>query len=288
MEVAEREEPRGALDGIHVLDVAEPFGAYVSRILGDLGADVIKIEPPGGDPGRQMVPLLPGCRAVEPPFVHANLNKRSIVLDVHQPQDQERFRALARRADVVVSTEGVATWGARGVDLNRLSADFPRLIWTSLTPSVSVAPTVPMSATTSSLRPWGASCTSRVTIRDHRASLPTSKGCIWLACTRPLARSAPSGSGGQRVWPGGRGVGARGAGTDLLCPGALFLWKRHPAPHRRPQPAACKRLLSLPGRPCLPLLFQPHQWDRLVELMQDPVLLQPAFRDRDYQLAHAD
>ena len=35
-------------------------------------------------------------------------------------------------------------------------------------------------------------------------------------------------------------------------------------------------------------LFQPHQWDRLVELMQDPVLLQPAFRDRDYQLAHAD
>ncbi len=69
MEVAEREEPRGALDGIRVLDVAEPFGAYVSRILGDLGADVIKIEPPGGDPGRQMAALAAcGCRAVEPPL----------------------------------------------------------------------------------------------------------------------------------------------------------------------------------------------------------------------------
>src|SRR5262245_47377982 len=135
MEVAEREEPRGALDGIWVLDVAEPFGAYVSRILGDLGADVIKIELPVCDPGRQMVPLLHvDAEQLSLPFVHANLNKRSIVLDVQQPQDQERFRALARQADVVVSTESVTTWTTRGVYLNRLSADFPRLIWTSLTP----------------------------------------------------------------------------------------------------------------------------------------------------------
>ena len=112
MEVAEREEPRGALDGMRVLDVAEPCGAYVSRILGDLGADVIKIEPPEGDPGRQMAPLLPvGAERLSLPFVHANLNKRSIVLDVRQPQDQERFRALARQADVVVSTEGVTSLG---------------------------------------------------------------------------------------------------------------------------------------------------------------------------------
>ena len=47
-EVVEHEEPLGALDGIRVLDVAAPSGAYVSRVLGDLGADVVKIEPPGG------------------------------------------------------------------------------------------------------------------------------------------------------------------------------------------------------------------------------------------------
>src|SRR5215475_476144 len=127
MEVAEREEPRGALNGIQVLDVAEPYGAYVNRLLGDLGADVIKIEPPGGDPGRQMAPLLPvGAEQLSLPFVHANLNKRSIVLDMQQPQDQERFRVLARQADVVVSTEGVAAWATRGVDLKQLSTDFPR------------------------------------------------------------------------------------------------------------------------------------------------------------------
>src|SRR5437870_10695950 len=101
MEVAEREEPRGALDGIRVLDVAEPGGAYVSRILGDLGADVIKIEPPGGDPGRQMAPWLKAEQAsMSLAFVHANLNKRSLVLDLRQRQDQERWRALAAQADV--------------------------------------------------------------------------------------------------------------------------------------------------------------------------------------------
>ena len=69
MEVAAREEPRGALDGMHVLDIAEPFGAYVSRILGDLGADVIKIEPPRGRPWPADGALATcGGRAVEPPL----------------------------------------------------------------------------------------------------------------------------------------------------------------------------------------------------------------------------
>ena len=49
------------------------------------------------------------------------MNKRSVILDLEQRQDQERFRALAAQADVVVSTEGMATWAARGIDLERLS-----------------------------------------------------------------------------------------------------------------------------------------------------------------------
>ena len=75
-----------------------------------------------------------GAERLSLPFVHANLNKRSIKLDLQQPQEQECFRALATQADVVVSTEGIATWATRGVDLTRLAADFPRLVWTALTP----------------------------------------------------------------------------------------------------------------------------------------------------------
>ena len=132
MTTANHESPPGALEGLRVLDVAAPLGAFVSRILGDLGADVIKIEPPGGDPGRHLSPFLTtGQERLSLPFVHANVNKRSVILDLEQRQDQERFRALAAQSDVVVSTEGMAAWAARGIDVERLSKLYPRLVWTS-------------------------------------------------------------------------------------------------------------------------------------------------------------
>jgi crotonobetainyl-CoA:carnitine CoA-transferase CaiB-like acyl-CoA transferase len=122
----------GALDGVRVLDVAEPLGAFVSRILGDLGADVIKVEPPGGDPGRDLYPFIAqDAERLSLSFVHANVNKRSIILDLEQPEDQEQFRLLAEQADVVVSTQGIATWAVRGIDLERLSVFYPRLVWLS-------------------------------------------------------------------------------------------------------------------------------------------------------------
>ena len=135
MTTANHESPPGALEGMRVLDVAEPLGAFVSRILGDLGADVIKIEPPGGDPGRHLSPFLTtGQERLSLPFVHANVNKRSVILDLEQRQDQERFRALVAQADVVVSTEGMAAWAARGIDVEQLSKFYPRLVWTSFSP----------------------------------------------------------------------------------------------------------------------------------------------------------
>jgi crotonobetainyl-CoA:carnitine CoA-transferase CaiB-like acyl-CoA transferase len=57
------ESPPGALEGLRVLDVAEPLGAFVSRILGDLGADVIKVEPPCGDAGRHLSRFSPRARS---------------------------------------------------------------------------------------------------------------------------------------------------------------------------------------------------------------------------------
>jgi crotonobetainyl-CoA:carnitine CoA-transferase CaiB-like acyl-CoA transferase len=132
MRTANHESPPGALDGVHVLDVTDSLGAFVSRILGDLGADVIKIEPPGGEAGRQAAPFVAkGQERLSLPFVRANVNKRSIILDLHCQEDQERFRAFAAQADVVVSTEGLATWAARGIDLERLSQVYPHLVWTA-------------------------------------------------------------------------------------------------------------------------------------------------------------
>lgn len=125
----------GALDGVRVLDLAEPLGAFVSRILGGLGADVIKIEPPGGDPGRRLAPYVTHEQTrLSLPFVRANVNKRSVILDLDQRQGQMHFRALAEQADVVVSMEGLAAWTARGIDLEQLGKFYPRLVWLSFSP----------------------------------------------------------------------------------------------------------------------------------------------------------
>ena len=123
----------GMLQGVRVLEVTEPLGALVGRFLADLGADVIKIEPPEGDGGRHASPFVGASdECLSLPFVRANVNKRSIILDLTQRRDQERFRSLAERADVVVSTDGIAAWAARGVDLNALATVYPRLVWLSI------------------------------------------------------------------------------------------------------------------------------------------------------------
>lgn len=122
----------GALEGIRVLDVTEPLGALVSRILGDLGADVIKIESPAMDTGRHLGPFLesPAGR-LSLPFVRANVNKRSLILDFACQEDRQRFQALVAQSDVVVSTDGLATWAARGIDIEQLSTQYPHLVWTA-------------------------------------------------------------------------------------------------------------------------------------------------------------
>ena len=123
----------GMLQGVRVLEVTEPLGALVGRFLADLGADVIKIEPPEGDKGRRAAPFAgAGGERLSLPFVRANVNKRSVILDLAQRRDQERFRGLAERADVVVSTDGIAAWAARGIDLNGLATAYPRLVWLSV------------------------------------------------------------------------------------------------------------------------------------------------------------
>ncbi len=122
----------GALEGVRVLDVAEPLGSFVSRLFGDMGADVIKVEPPGGDPARNLLPFATaGDDRLSLPFVRANMNKRSVVLDLQQRQDQDRLRVLIDQSDIVVSTEGLSTWLARGIDVERLSTSHPKLVWLS-------------------------------------------------------------------------------------------------------------------------------------------------------------
>jgi crotonobetainyl-CoA:carnitine CoA-transferase CaiB-like acyl-CoA transferase len=96
----------GALTGVRVLDLSGPLGAYCSKVLADLGADVVKVEPPGGDPMRRRAPFKDDMPNPEGSLWYAyyHENKRGITLDVASETAMPLLTDLARRADVAVVT----------------------------------------------------------------------------------------------------------------------------------------------------------------------------------------
>lgn len=130
----------GALDGIRVIDMSRVFAAPVgAQILGDLGADVIKIERPGvGDDGRGYgTAWVKGKDGIETRqssfFTVSNRNKRSITLNHSKPEGQEIIRALAKDADVLIENYKVGDLKRFGLDYESLKAINPRLIYCSVT-----------------------------------------------------------------------------------------------------------------------------------------------------------
>jgi crotonobetainyl-CoA:carnitine CoA-transferase CaiB-like acyl-CoA transferase len=125
----------GALGGIRVLDLSRVLaGPWCTQILGDLGAEVIKVEQPGaGDDTRAWgPPFLPNSDD-SAYFSCANRNKRSIAIDIATPEGAEVIRALAARADVVVENFRVGGLAKYGLDYETLSAAHPVLVWCSIT-----------------------------------------------------------------------------------------------------------------------------------------------------------
>src|SRR5262249_51939491 len=104
--------------------------------LGDLGADVVKVEPPRGDPLRHRGPFWGHADDHERslPWLAYNTSKRGITLDVATPRGRDIFLALATRADVVVERDPPGTLDASGLGWDVLSARNPRLVLASLTP----------------------------------------------------------------------------------------------------------------------------------------------------------
>jgi len=125
------------LDDLLVLDLSQGIaGPLCARLLGDYGADVIKIEPPGGDHGRRMPPFLHDDPDPEKSlfFLMVNLNKRGITLDLEHPEGVEMFRRLARTADVIVESFEPGYMASLGLDHATLEQDNPGLVMTSITP----------------------------------------------------------------------------------------------------------------------------------------------------------
>ncbi|HLB90211.1 MAG TPA: CoA transferase [Terriglobales bacterium] len=124
------------LEPYRVLDLTGPLGFSCGRILGDLGADVIKVEPPEGDPSRQSPPLLkaPNHTPHSLYWLAFNANKRGITLDLQNPGGRSLFLRLARKADFVLETFPPGTLDNWGLGYEDLKEQIPGLILVSITP----------------------------------------------------------------------------------------------------------------------------------------------------------
>ena len=121
----------GALDGIRILDVSQgAAGPVCAMLLGDLGADVIKVEPPGGEWGRGLGP--PFVDGVAAAFLGINRNKRSVVLDLKQPAGTEVVTRLADRSDVVLESFRPGVADRLGIGYEALAARNPLLVYAAV------------------------------------------------------------------------------------------------------------------------------------------------------------
>ena len=127
----------GPLEGLRVLDLTRNVaGPYASKLLADFGADVLKVEPPEGDPGRMFGPFPADQPHPERSglFLHLNTNKRSVTLDVRSTEGAAMVRRLARDVDIVLEDEAPGAAEAWGWGWSALSSGRTDLVMASITP----------------------------------------------------------------------------------------------------------------------------------------------------------
>src|SRR5262245_53753675 len=125
------------LEGIHVLELGHLVSAaYATKLIADLGADVIKVEEPDGDQSRKRGPFPAGVRHSEKSglFLALNTNKRSVTLDLRQPDAREQLRRLVAWADIVIHNYPPPLMSEMGIDYDAFRQINPRLIMCSITP----------------------------------------------------------------------------------------------------------------------------------------------------------
>jgi crotonobetainyl-CoA:carnitine CoA-transferase CaiB-like acyl-CoA transferase len=123
--------PEGALAGVRVIDQTQVMaGPFSTMLLADMGAEVIKVEPPDGESTRHMeLRVAPGVSA---PFLAVNRNKRGITIDLKQPEGAALFKRLIATADVLVENYRPGVARRLGLDYDTLAGLNPRLIYCSI------------------------------------------------------------------------------------------------------------------------------------------------------------
>ena len=121
----------GTLSHIRVLDLTQRLaGPYGTQMLGDLGAEIIKLEPPGGDPTHNTPPHFVGGESTY--YLSFNRNKRSIIIDLKEPRGRQLFRELLGKCDALVENNRPGVMARLSLDYATLKKDFPALVYCSI------------------------------------------------------------------------------------------------------------------------------------------------------------
>ncbi len=122
--------PRRPLHGIRVVDLTIERGELAGRLLADLGAEVLRVEPPEGSPARTLPPMV-GDQSLF--FTVRNAGKRGVTLDLSKDPDRDRLHELLAHSDVVIDSAEPGSWAESGLDADDLAERHPHLVVCSIT-----------------------------------------------------------------------------------------------------------------------------------------------------------
>lgn len=133
---------QGPMHGLRVLEYTDERGTHAGKLLADMGAEVVKVEPPGGERTRGFEPFVDDTPDPERSlyFWQYNTNKQSVVIDLEHEEGRELFRTLAAQSDFVVESMAPGEMARLGLDYPDLAPSNPGLIYVSITPFGRTAP----------------------------------------------------------------------------------------------------------------------------------------------------
>ena len=130
----ESEASAQLLDGVRVLDLATPRAEMAGRVLADMGAEVIKVEPPGGAAARRMPPFSESEAGRSLYWAAMGFGKKSVVIDLEDADGRADFRALLATADVLIESFDPGVMAGWGLGYDDVKDQLPRLVYASVTP----------------------------------------------------------------------------------------------------------------------------------------------------------
>ncbi len=287
-----------ALDGVKVLEYCSMVsGPYCTKIMADLGAEVIKIEPPvDGDPARQMPPFPEDKPHPEKSglFLYLNTNKRGITLDPQEPRGKEIFLELAKKADILVQDQPAGEMERMGLGYKDLSVINNGLIVMSITPFGLTGPYRDYKGRALNLSHVSGQAYLLPLLSPHPDRPPVKAGGNATDCDPGLV--AVVAVLAALYW---KGVSGRGQHIDLSKQEALISMQRVESVTYANDQVVMTRTgnqTRMPGGvlPCrdghiVVITPEEHQWDALMTLIGNPAWSkEPWCRDREARAQHAE